>query len=166
MPSLRGNIIISALFTIFGGPGILLVLIPWMITSFRLPLVQPLWQTCLAALLIAIGLVPLLESIVRFIVVGRGTLVPAAPPQHLVVSGLYRFVRNPMYFGVLTALGGEALLFQSVDLLETFLIVALGFHLFVYLYEEPKLTRTFGDEYLRYRWHVRRWIPRLTPWQG
>lgn len=166
MPTLRGNIIISALFTIFGGPGILLVLIPWMITRFRLPLMQPLWQTCLAVFLIAIGLVPLFESIVRFIVIGRGTLVPAAPPEHLVISGLYRFVRNPMYVGVLTALGGEALLFGSVDLLEIFLIVAFGFHLFVYLYEEPKLTRTFGDEYLRYRRYVRRWFPRLTPWQG
>ncbi|HEX8812569.1 MAG TPA: isoprenylcysteine carboxylmethyltransferase family protein [Terracidiphilus sp.] len=166
MPSLRGNIVISALFTIFGGPGILLVLIPWMITRFRVPLMQPLWQTCLAVVLIGIGLVPLFESIVRFIVIGSGTLVPAAPPQHLVVSGLYRFVRNPMYVGVMTALGGEALLFGSVDLFEILLIIALGFHLFVYLYEEPKLTRTFGDEYLRYRRHVRRWIPRLTPWQG
>ena len=165
MADTRRNILASALFTVFGGPGILLLLIPWLITRFRLPIGQPLWQTVLAALFIAIGLIPLLESITRFIVVGKGTLIPTAPTQRLVVSGLYRFVRNPMYVGVLTVLCGQALLFESPAVLIVAAIAAILMHLFVWLYEEPKLTRTYGDEYLRFKQHVPRWIPRLTPWQ-
>ena len=166
MATLRRNILTSTLFTLFGGPGILLVLIPWLVTRFRLPAGQPLWQTAIAALLIILGLIPLLESIIRFIVVGRGTIVPTAPTERLVVSGLYRFVRNPMYVGVLTALAGQVLLFQSLGLLIEFVVVAAMMGLFVRFYEEPRLTRTYGDEYLRYKQHVRRWIPRISPWRG
>jgi protein-S-isoprenylcysteine O-methyltransferase Ste14 len=161
--TLRRNITISALFTVFGGPGILLILIPWLVTRFRVPAGQPFWQILLGALLIILGLVPLLESIARFIVVGRGTLVPTAPTERLVVSGLYRYVRNPMYVGVLTVLAGQALLFQSSGLLVEFIVVAAVMDLFVRFYEEPRLTRTYGDEYLRYKQHVRRWIPRISP---
>jgi protein-S-isoprenylcysteine O-methyltransferase Ste14 len=164
MATLRRNILISATFILFGGPGILLVLIPWLITRFRLSASQPLSQSCLAVFLIAIGLIPLLDSITRFIVIGRGTLVPTTPTERLVVSGLYRFVRNPMYLGVLITLCGEALLFQSTGILIEMLAVAILVDLFVRLYEEPRLTSTFGDEYLHYKRHVRRWIPRLSPW--
>jgi protein-S-isoprenylcysteine O-methyltransferase Ste14 len=166
MATLRRNITISALFTVLGGPGILLILVPWLVTRFRLPAGQPLWLVVLAALLIALGLVPLLESITRFIVVGRGTLVPTAPTERLVISGFYRFVRNPMYVGVLTVLVGQSLLFQSIDLLGVALVVAIACHLFVRFYEEPRLTSTYGDEYLHYKLHVRRWIPRISPWRG
>ena len=165
MADTRRNILASALFTVFGGPGLLLVLIPWLLTRFHVPASQPLWQTAIAALLIAVGLIPLLESITRFIVVGKGTLVPTAPTEHLVISGFYRFVRNPMYVGVLTALAGQVILFQSRGLLIEFIVVAVVMDLFVRFYEEPKLTRSYGDEYLRYKQHVRRWIPRLTPWK-
>jgi protein-S-isoprenylcysteine O-methyltransferase Ste14 len=103
---------------------------------------------------------------VRFIIVGRGTLVPTTPTVHLVVSGLYRYVRNPMYVGVLTAVLGEAVLFGSRFMIEYFAIVFAGFHLFVCFYEEPTLTRTYPEEYPRYRRHVRRWLPRLSPWNG
>src|SRR5258708_696451 len=101
----------------------------------------------------------------RFIVVGCGALFPAVPTEHLVVSGLYRHVRNPMYLGVMTALGGEALLFWSKGVATELAYVAVGFEIFVLLYEEPKLTRTFGEEYRIYRRNVRRWLPRLTPWE-
>ena len=166
MASLRQNILISTLFTLFGGPGLILVYFPYTITRFRLPSGQPTWRFVTAGLLVAAGLAPLFESIVRFIVVGRGTLVPTTPTQHLVVSGLYRYVRNPMYVSVLTVIVGEALLFSGRAMVQYLATVFLGFHLFVCFYEEPKLTRTYPVEYARYRSHVRRWLPRLSPWNG
>jgi protein-S-isoprenylcysteine O-methyltransferase Ste14 len=92
--------------------------------------------------------------------------MPAVPTERLVVSGLYRYVRNPMYIGVITALGGEALLFHSRHLLGYALIVFAIMYLFVCLYEEPRLTRTHGAVYLAYRSNVPRWLPRLSPWGG
>lgn len=164
MASTPTNVLVSVLFTFFGGPGIVLVYIPWRITRFHIAPDQPLATLFFAGLLITAGLFPLLESIVRFIAVGRGSLVPTLPPQHLVVTGLYRYVRNPMYVGGLIVLAGEALLFRSHDLLIYFAFVCLLMNLFVLLYEEPKLTRTFPSEYPLYKQHVRRWIPRLTAW--
>lgn len=164
MANLRRNIAISLLFTLFGGPAIVQGYFPWSITRFRVPRDEPLGVTLAAGLLIAAGLVPLLESIVRFIAVGHGTLVPAAPPEHLVVSGLYRYVRNPMYVGVLTAIAGEGLLFWNRGMVIYFAAVWFTMHLFVCFYEEPKLTRTFPSEYLLYKKSVPRWLPRLTAW--
>ena len=162
MASLRRSIVASVLFTVFGGPGIVLVLLPWEITRFR---VVPGWNVAAGWLLIAVGLLPLLESIGRFIFVGRGALVPIVPTEQLVVSGLYRYVRNPMYVGVTLALAGEALLFWSSGMVIELTIVAAAFDMFVHFYEEPKLMRTFGDEYLRYHREVRRWFPRRKPWK-
>jgi protein-S-isoprenylcysteine O-methyltransferase Ste14 len=164
MPSFGRNIVVSTLFTLFGGPGLILVLIPWLVTRFHIPAHEPFAQILVASVLIAAGLVPLLESIVRFIVIGRGTLVPAAPPEHLVVTGMYRFVRNPMYVGVMTTIAGEALLFWHRTLLFHLCVVWLAMHLFVCFYEEPKLAQSFGNEYQEYRGHVPRWLPRFTPW--
>ena len=166
MAPLGRNIAISGLFTLFGGPGILLVYVPWRITHFRIPDHEPQAQIWAACFLITAGLAPLIESILRFIVVGRGTLVPIAPPQHLVVSGLYRYVRNPMYLGVLTAIAGEVLLFGHRAMRVHFAVVTLAMHLFVRLYEEPKLERTFPLEYPLYRRSVKRWLPRWTPWDA
>jgi protein-S-isoprenylcysteine O-methyltransferase Ste14 len=166
MASTSTNVVASVLFTLFGGPGLLLVYFPWRITRFHLSQEEAPAQLLLAALLITVGLYPLFESIVRFIVVGRGSLVPALPPRHLVVTGLYRYVRNPMYVGVLTVILGEALLFRSRELSTYFCIVWLSMNIFVLLYEEPKLTRSFPTEYPAYKQNVRRWIPRLTPWTG
>ena len=165
MPSHGRNIAVSVLFTFFGGPALVLIFLPWTITSFRISPGEPLGQTLAAGLLIAAGLTPLLESIIRFIAVGHGTLVPALPPEHLVVSGLYRYVRNPMYVGVLTVISGEALLFWNRDMVNYLAAVWLASHLFVRFYEEPKLTRRFPGEYPRYKSHVPRWLPRVTPWK-
>ena len=166
MTSVRRSVIVSVLFTLFGGPALVLVYLPWLITRFRLPSPQPPAQTISAILLIVIGLIPLFESIIRFVVKGRGTLMPAVPTERLVVSGLYRYVRNPMYIGVITALGGEALLFRSRHMLVYALIVFAIMHLFVCFYEEPRLTRTYGDSFLSYKGQVPRWFPRLSPWRG
>jgi protein-S-isoprenylcysteine O-methyltransferase Ste14 len=96
MAALRRNIIVSVLFTILGGPAILLVYLPLWITRFHIPAAEPPWQKLLGAALIFAGLTPLFDSIRRFIYVGRGTLLPNLPTERLVVSGLYRYVRNPM----------------------------------------------------------------------
>jgi protein-S-isoprenylcysteine O-methyltransferase Ste14 len=165
MATLRRSIVASVLFTAFGGPCLLLLVFPWLITRFHLLRHEPLWRMGFAALLIAAGLIPLFESIVRFIAVGRGSLMPTVPTEHLVVSGLYRFVRNPMYVGVLTAIAGETLLLCSVDLAVYLFAVWIGFSLFVIFYEEPRMARTFGPEYLRYKEHVPRWLPRISPWR-
>jgi protein-S-isoprenylcysteine O-methyltransferase Ste14 len=166
MTSNRGNAIASILFVVFGGPGIILVYLPLGITRFRIPPREPLWQIGIAAALIAVGLVPLFESIVRFVRVGRGTLVPTAPTERLVVGGLYRYVRNPMYVGVITGVAGEALLFGSRDMVIYLLSVGLLIHIFVCFYEEPTLTRRHPADYPRYKRNVPRWLPRRTPWDG
>jgi protein-S-isoprenylcysteine O-methyltransferase Ste14 len=162
----RRNVLVSILFTLFGGPGIILVYLPLAITRFRIPANElawheVAWQRWIAAAIIGIGLVPLLESIVRFVHMGRGTLMPQVPTEKLVVSGLYRFVRNPMYVGDLTVLAGEALLFRSYWLLVYALFVWVVLDAFIRKYEEPTLTRRHGSAYDAYTRQVRRWIPRL-----
>ena len=96
-----------------------------------------------------------------FAQVGRGTPGPWDPPRRLVSHGLYRVVRNPMYWGVGLVLLGEATLFRSAVLLWLLLIFVSLVSLFVLLYEEPTLRRTFGDEYEQYCREVPRWLPRL-----
>ena len=113
---------------------------------------------------VLVGLFLLLDSFARFALEGLGTPAPIAPTKHLVVTGLYRYVRNPMYVGVVSAIVGQALLFGNIDLLIYGAVIWLAFHLFVLIYEEPTLKDTFGSEYDRFRAHVPRWIPRLRPW--
>jgi len=166
MASLRRSIAVSILFTLFGGPGIVLIYLPLWITRFHIPAGEPGWQKLMAVTLIFLGLVPLLVSIRRFIYVGRGTLMPNVPTERLVVSGLYRHVRNPMYVGDLVALAGETILFQSRALAIYTAAVGLGFHLFVALYEEPTLARRHPQDYPEYKSHVPRWLPRMNAWRG
>jgi len=163
--SLRKSSTVSVAFTLFGGPGILLLFYPWWITHFRVPSTEPTWERAVGLVSIAIALIPLFESIWRFVVVGRGTLVPTVPTEHLVVGGFYAYVRNPMYVGVLTVIACEAGLFRSRSLLEEFAIAWIAIELFVRFYEEPRLERTYGGEYALYRRNVRRWLPRLSPWR-
>ena len=94
-----------------------------------------------------------------FAITGRGTPAPIDSPKTLVVRGLYRYTRNPMYVGVLTVIGGWALLFGSTELAIYGLCVAAVFHLFVLLYEEPHLRDVFGASYERYCYEVSRWLP-------
>lgn len=92
---------------------------------------------------------------------GRGTPAPIDAPKRLVVRGLYRYTRNPMYLGVLTVILGWAFLFPIGTLVIYGLVVAAGFHLFVMYCEEPHLKRTFGRDYEVYSIRVGRWLPRL-----
>lgn len=166
MATLKRSITVSILFTVFGGPGLVLVIVPWLLTRFHVPSGETTWEKVLAVALIAAGTIPLMESIWRFVQVGRGTLMPAIPTEHLVVSGLYRFVRNPMYVGVLTALAGETLLLEQRCMVIYWLVVAAIMHLFVVFYEEGTLARRYGEEFSEFKKMVPRWLPRLTPWRG
>jgi protein-S-isoprenylcysteine O-methyltransferase Ste14 len=142
--------------------------IPWMITSWRRqpPLLGGAASRWLGYALAAVGSISVVECFVRFALKGLGTPAPGAPAEHLVVSGLYRYVRNPMYAGVLAAIVGQALLFGSLLLLGYAALVWMFFFAFVVLYEEPHLQQRFGSAYMDYRASVRRWLPRITPWQG
>ena len=118
----------------------------------------------LGTLLLVIGLFLFVSSLRHFATRGRGTLAPWDPPRNLVVTGPYRFVRNPMISGVIFILFSEAALLQSHALLAwaaTFLVINL---IYIPLFEEPSLALRFGDSYDEYRQHVRRFIPRLRPW--
>jgi len=101
-----------------------------------------------------------LWCILSFAVVGRGTPAPFDPPRRLVVRGPYAAVRNPMYIGAGLALGGASLFYESLPLLGYTVAFFLVTHLFVVLYEEPTLRRTFGTDYESYCRRVRRWWPR------
>jgi protein-S-isoprenylcysteine O-methyltransferase Ste14 len=114
---------------------------------------------------LGLGLVGLLWCARDFFVAGRGTLAPWDPPRHLVVVGLYRFVRNPMYISVLTLVVGWWLTTGSRLLAGYSTLLAIGFHLRVLYHEEPWLRRQFGDEWIAYSASVRRWIPHVRPWK-
>jgi protein-S-isoprenylcysteine O-methyltransferase Ste14 len=116
--------------------------------------------------LVAAGLVVILESFARFAMKGLGTPAPIAPPRNLVVSGFYRYVRNPMYVAVVSAIMGQALVLGSARLVGYAVLVWLAFTAFVMLYEEPTLHDRFGASYEAYRAHVGRWWPRARPWEG
>jgi protein-S-isoprenylcysteine O-methyltransferase Ste14 len=144
------------------------VYVPWTICHWRIapPLPGFFLFRVIGALMIAAGLPVLLDSFARFAIQGLGTPAPVAPPQRLVVTGLYRHVRNPMYVAVSLLVFGQGLLFGSLRLLDYGLMVWLGFFAFVLLYEEPALRRKFGKEYEEYCNHVPRWVPRLKPFEA
>ena len=152
----------SAVFLVIA-PGTLAVYVPWNFTRWRLapPLLGFFPLRVVGGLMMAAGLPVLLDSFARFAIQGLGTPAPVAPPQHLVVTGLYRYVRNPMYVAVSSLIFGQGLLFGSVSLLEYGLVVWLGFFAFVVLYEEPTLREKFDKEYEDYCARVPRWLPRL-----
>jgi len=101
-----------------------------------------------------------LICVMEFAVRGRATPAPIDAPRRLVVTGLYRYVRNPMYVGVLAVVMGWTCLARSLELLGYAALLALVFHAFIRLYEEPTLRRNFGEEYERYCASVGRWLPR------
>ena len=157
----------SALF-FAAAPGVVAGLVPWGITRWTL---QPAffgWQSLrmIGVMLIIAGVLELLDSFARFALQGLGTPAPIAPPRHLVVTGAYRYVRNPMYLAVLATVLGQALLLGNRGLLTYAFLSWVFFHAFVVGYEEPALHRAFGTQYDTFTSNVRRWIPRLTPWRA
>lgn len=151
---------------LFLAPGTVAGLAPWWITRWRAdPALFP-GSTLLGWALLAVGALMLLECFFRFAWSGRGTPAPVAPTETLVTSGLYRFVRNPMYVAVLALILAQALIFTSIALLIYAGVIWLAFSTFVFFYEEPTLGRAYGAQYDLYKKNVPPWLPRLTPWRG
>jgi protein-S-isoprenylcysteine O-methyltransferase Ste14 len=157
----------SAIF-FFLAPGTVAGLVPWWIGHWRVhsPFLGFAALRFAGALVFAFGIIVVLDCFARFALQGVGTPAPVFPTRHLVVSGLYRYVRNPMYVGVLSVVLGQAMFFGDARIFFWGLFFWFATHLFVVAYEEPTLRRSFGDEYREFTEHVPRWVPRLTPWKG
>jgi protein-S-isoprenylcysteine O-methyltransferase Ste14 len=147
-------------------PGTVAGYIPWRILRGSGQSVVPRFSAtaALAGGLALAGACVLLWCVWDFFAAGRGTLAPIDPPRKLVVRGLYRFTRNPMYNGVVAILLGEAWLFRSIPLLQYAVAVFVLFHLFVVFYEEPALQSRFGESYREYRAKVPRWGFAVRPY--
>jgi protein-S-isoprenylcysteine O-methyltransferase Ste14 len=152
---------------LFLAPGVVVGLVPWWISRWRMraPLLGFTSFRVIGALLIAAGIAILLESFGRFALQGIGTPAPVLPPRYLVVTGFYRYVRNPMYVAGTSLLLGQALLLGDIHILGYAMLGWLATHVFVLTYEEPTLRKTFGAEYESYCAHVPRWMPRFTHWR-
>jgi protein-S-isoprenylcysteine O-methyltransferase Ste14 len=161
----RGAPVWAVLGTALGAPlfvSFFLVYVPYLLCGFR---VAPAWRAfwparALGAALVVAAVPVIVDFALRFVREGHGTPIPIAPPQRLVVRGVYRWVRNPAYVAAIVALLGEALWFASAAVAEYALALGLAFHAMVVLHEEPALRRAFGDEYAAYARRVSRWIPR------
>jgi protein-S-isoprenylcysteine O-methyltransferase Ste14 len=151
----------------FIAPGTVAGLAPWWISRWRFqaPLLGLGFLRAVGVLFIIAGGLVLLDSFARFAFQGLGTPAPVFPTRHLVVTGLYRQVRNPIYIANVLVIAGQALLLGDVRLLVYGALVWLAFHLVVLGYEEPILRATFGREYEDFSVHVPRWLPRARPWR-
>jgi len=154
----------SALFFLVA-PGVVVGAVPWWITRWELR-PSPMAVRVLGGLLLVVTLPVLVSAFVRFARDGLGTPAPVAPTERLVVSGAYRYVRNPMYLAVIGAIVGQALLLGQTVLLGYSALVVVLTVSFVRLYEEPVLQQRFGEAYAAYRRAVPGWFPRLHPWKG
>jgi protein-S-isoprenylcysteine O-methyltransferase Ste14 len=149
-------------------PGIVAGLVPWALTGWRVQEPLPYWAPLRVAglVLLAAGVAVLLHAFWRFVVEGLGTPAPVAPPERLVVGGLYRYVRNPMYLAVSATIVGQALALGQPLLLVYAAAFGAAVVAFVHSYEEPRLRRQFGEQYETYRRAVPAWWPRRRPWNS
>jgi protein-S-isoprenylcysteine O-methyltransferase Ste14 len=147
-------------------PGVVAGLIPWWLTGWESRALSSAWLPVrvLGALLLVGGCAVLLHAFARFVVEGVGTPAPVAPTKRLVVGGLYRHVRNPMYLAVAAVIFGQALLLGRAVLVPYGAAFGVAVLAFVRWYEEPTLGRRFGEEYDAYRRAVPGWWPR-RPWR-
>ncbi|GGO64105.1 methyltransferase family protein [Nonomuraea cavernae] len=161
--------VVSAAF-FAAAPGTAAFLGPWWVSGWQAREPFASWVMVplrvLGTLLVVAGLAVLVHAFARFVVEGLGTPVPIAPPERLVVGGLYRYVRNPMYVAVLGCVVGQAMLFGDGRLLLYAVAVAVPVVLFARFYEEPALRRRFGADYERYRAAVPGWWPTIHPRVG
>lgn len=142
-------------------PGIVVGVIPFWILNDKVNsfLVQQInFYHYMGVIFFVIGLVVMLICIINFAIQGRGTLSPADPPKKLVVSGLYKFSRNPMYVGVIMILIGESIFLQSNILWIYTFGIFIAFNVFIIFFEEPRLLKKFGVKYADYSKKVRRWV--------
>ncbi len=161
----RTAIIGSAIFLTV--PATLTVLIPWFLTNWKSGEVPGWWWIVriLGGILVFAGAAGMVNSFIRFAVEGFGTPAPIAPPTHLVASGLYRYVRNPMYISGIAIILGQALILGRWELFVLAAIIWIFPASYVKWREEPVLSKRFGAEYDKYRKAVPAWIPRLRPWK-
>jgi protein-S-isoprenylcysteine O-methyltransferase Ste14 len=151
----------SAIFFVLA-PGSTAGLVPWLLTGWRHGDHVGVLDVA-GALVFLAGLVVAVAAFVQFVREGRGTPAPVAPTRELVVGGLYRYVRNPMYVAVASMIAGQALIFRSVPVLIWLAMFLAAVVSFVTWYEEPTLRRTYGESFDRYRQAVPGWWPRLRP---
>ena len=152
----------SAVFFVLA-PGVVMGLVPWLLTGWRVRDPLPAWAPLrvVGAVLLVAGAAVMVQAFVRFVVEGLGTPAPVAAPDQLVVGGLYRYVRNPMYLAGLATIAGQALLLGQLGLLPYGVVVCAASFAFVHFVEEPALSRRFGEQYERYLREVPGWWPRL-----
>ena len=155
---------LKSLFWAMLFPGFFALYVPWQffgLKGTRVDVARP--AHALGLVFAALGAALLAACIVEFARTGRGTLSPVDPPRRLVVRGLYRYVRNPMYLSVTTIVLGEVVLTGSMALLAYWAVWFVGVNLFVIGYEEPSLRGRFGASYDEYTREVPRWLPRFRP---
>jgi protein-S-isoprenylcysteine O-methyltransferase Ste14 len=157
----------SAVFFVVA-PFTLAGLVPWSITGWQLrpPFFGLELTRGIGAIMILAGVPGIVDSFARFALQGLGTPAPIAPPRILVVTGLYGYVRNPIYVALVAIILGQAVLMGDWRLIVYGALLWLIFHVAVVAYEEPTLEETFGREYEAFRGAVPRWIPRMTPWRS
>ena len=157
---IRARAALGSLLFLFVAPGVVAGLVPWLLTDWEPAADVPVPLVALGVLLVAAGVAVLLHAFARFVVEGIGTPAPVAPTERLVVGGLYRYVRNPMYLAVAATIVGQALILGRPGLLLYALAFGATVFAFVRLYEEPALAQRYGAEYDAYRRAVPGWWPR------
>jgi protein-S-isoprenylcysteine O-methyltransferase Ste14 len=162
----RGVAAVASAVFLAAVPGTVAGVIPWWITRWRFASPAAVWLPVrwVGAFLLVVSGGFLIHAFARFVIDGVGTPAPITPPELLVVTGVYRYVRNPMYLAVTAAIGGQALLFGQLWLLVYAAIFLLVTVCFVRWYEEPTLQRQFPVQYQAYRSAVPGWWPRRHPW--
>ncbi len=147
-------------------PGTVAGLVPYLVTRWDRTHTGVDALDVLAVVLGALGLVVVVSCFARFVSEGVGTPAPVAPTESLVVGGIYRYVRNPMYLGVASVIAAQAIAFRSPGLWVWLGVFCASVWSFVTFYEEPTLREQHGESYDRYRDNVPGWWPRFTPWRG
>ncbi|MEI5102657.1 methyltransferase [Streptomyces sp. PmtG] len=146
-------------------PGVVAGVVPWWLTRWEAGHWWGAVRVVGGVVLVVAGAV-LAHAFARFVTEGLGTPAPVLPTEHLVVGGLYRHVRNPMYVAVVAAIAGQGLLLARPVLLGYGLVAGAAMGAFARWYEEPALLRAHGARYARYRAGVPAFLPRLRPWRG
>jgi protein-S-isoprenylcysteine O-methyltransferase Ste14 len=161
----RAKAALGSLVFLAAAPGIVAGVVPWWLTGWDERAAWWLPVRFAGWILVVAGVVVLLQAFVRFVLEGVGTPAPVAPTERLVVGGLYRYVRNPMYIAVAATIVGQGLVLGQSILFAYSAAFAVAVASFVHWYEEPTLRRQFGDEYDEYRRAVPAWWPHRTPWR-
>jgi len=154
LPAAAGTLVFLGL-----APGVVAGLLPWWLTGWQ-STGPPIWLQALGWVVILAGVAVIVEAFARFVLEGIGTPAPVAPTEKLVVGGLYRYVRNPMYLAVEAVILGQAAVLGRWVLVAYAFVFGVTVWSFVRWYEEPTLRRQFGPAYDEYRARVPAWWPR------